>query len=90
MQKKIATLLLALVMCLSLCTPAMATKLGIHTQATPDGETNSAVTVLAANDVLAGKHIRDAAAGVTATITETRFVKGCFCIKVCILSCTNH
>ena len=26
MQKKIATLLLALVMCLSLCTPAMATK----------------------------------------------------------------
>lgn len=71
MRKKIATLLLALVMCLSLCTPAMATKLGIHTQATPDGETNNAVTVLAANDILAGKHIRDVTAGATATITGT-------------------
>ena len=162
MRKKIATLLLALVMCLSLCTPAMATKsplgksetadntalvvsddvtarifgkyakeieliedyagrsvthltrdnlnvikyvaalhhdddeydfpalmtdlavactearLGVNTQAAPDGETNNAVTVLAANDILAGKHIRDVTAGVTATITEVYSVKGGF------------
>lgn len=155
MRKKIATLLLAPVMCLSLCTPAMATKspleksetaantelvvsddvtarifgkyakeieliedyaghcmthltrdnlnvikyvaalhhdddeydfpalmtdlavactearLGVDTQAAPDGETNNAVTVLAANDILAGKHIRDVTAGATATITGT-------------------
>lgn len=154
MQKKIAALLLALVMCLSLCTPAMATKsplgksetadntalvvsddvtarifgkyakeieliedyagrsvthltrdnlnvikyvaalhhddeydfpalmtdlavactearLGVNTQAAPDGETNGAVTVLAANDILAGKHIRDVTVGATTTITGT-------------------
>mgnify|MGYP000000589371 FL=1 len=155
MRKKIATLLLALVMCLSLCTPAMATKsplgksetadntalvvsddvtarifgkyakeieliedyagrsvthltrdnlnvikyvaalhhdddeydfpalmtdlavactearLGVNTQAAPDGETNGAVTVLAANDILAGKHIRDVTVGATTTITGT-------------------
>lgn len=155
MRKKIVILLLALVMCLSLCTPAMATKspleksetaantelvvsddvtarifgkyakeieliedyaghcmthltrdnlnvikyvaalhhdddeydfpalmtdlavactearLEVDTQAAPDGETNNAVTVLAANDILAGKHIRDVTAGATATITGT-------------------
>lgn len=154
MQKKIATLLLALVMCLSLCTPAMATKspleksetaantemvvsddvtarifgkyakeieliedyaghcmthltrdnlnvfkyvaalhhdddeydfpalmtdlavactearLGVDTQAAPDGETNNAVTVLAANDILAGKHLKDVPTGATTPISE--------------------
>ena len=44
------------------CTEA---RLGVDTQAAPDGETNNAVTVLAANDILAGKHITSAPVSTT-------------------------
>lgn len=57
MRKKIATLLLALVMCLSLCTPAMATKSPLEKSETAD---NTALVV--SDDVTArifGKYAKE-------------------------------
>ena len=57
MQKKIATLLLALVMCLSLCTPAMATKSPLE-----KSETAANTELVVSDDVTArifGKYAKE-------------------------------
>ena len=57
MRKKIATLLLALVMCLSLCTPAMATKSPLGKSETADN-----TELVVSDDVTArifGKYVKE-------------------------------